>query len=260
MRGPRRSTGPSLLEPGAACDPYLLYRVLREEYPLSYDAPLGAWLVSRYADVVTALTDSRFTGLPHDTAPRGAPAPLGLCHGDPRCASRDQPPAPPEAVPGDMSDRGAVPRHMPDTKAVPRHMPALTPSPDPDPDPDPGPYPVTRHTAGPDPVPRHMWNPASVPGRMSDPTPVPHPSVPRHTAARIERTAYVLARRIAGRQQVDLVEEFCRWLPLGAAPGTSARRYADRHSGLVPGTTPGIARSPRPPAAPATAHATPPAT
>ncbi|MEV5199953.1 cytochrome P450 [Streptomyces sp. NPDC053720] len=78
-------------------------------------------------------------------------------------------------------------------------------------------------------------------------------------AARIERTAYVLARRIAGRQQADLVEEFCRWLPLGAAPGTSARRYAGWLSGLMPGTTPGIARSTRPGAAPAIAHGTPPA-
>lgn len=155
-RGPRRSTGPSLLAPGAAHDPYRLYRVLREAYPLSYDVPLGAWLVSRYADVATALTDPRFTGLPHDTAPRGGPAPLGLCHGSPRC----------------------VPR---------KH-----------------------HAAAPGPIPRHL-------------------------AARIERTAYVLARRIAGRQQADLVEEFCRWLPVGATTGTSPRPYVLRPSGTPAG-------------------------
>ncbi|MEE1772951.1 cytochrome P450 [Streptomyces sp. JV185] len=168
-RGPRPSTGPSLLSPGAAHDPYRLYRVLREEYPLSYDAPLGAWLVSRYADVATALTDPRFAGLPHDTASRGGPAPLGLCHGSPLCAPR-------------------------------RHR-----------------------TAAPGPV--HPHRP--------DPGPVP-----RHTAARIERTAYVLARRIAGRRQADLVEEFCRWLPVGAIPGASARphRPAGTGTGIVTGT------------------------
>ncbi|MET9661815.1 cytochrome P450 [Streptomyces sp. NPDC006510] len=189
----RPSTGPSVLAPGAAHDPYRLYRVLREEYPLSYDAPLGAWLVSRYADVATALTDPAFTGLPHDATPPGAPAPLGLCHGSPLCAPREQHPTAP----------GPVPRHMPE------------------------PDPVPRHTPSPDPVPHHMSDLASV---------------PRHMAARIERTAYVLARRIAGRQQADLVEEFCRWLPVGAAHGTSARPhatgpYATRLPGTATGTT-----------------------
>ncbi|MFI6858811.1 cytochrome P450 [Streptomyces sp. NPDC050421] len=140
-RAARAGGGPSLLAPGAAHDPYRLYRVLREEYPLVYDAPLGAWLVSRYDDVAAALTDPRFAGFPHDGAPRGGPAPLGLCHGNSRCLPRD---------------RYAVP-------------------------------------AG---------------------------SVPGHLAARVERTAYVLARRIAGRPQADLVEEFCRWLPAGARTGT----------------------------------------
>ncbi|MFJ9624597.1 cytochrome P450 [Streptomyces sp. NPDC101181] len=37
------------------------------------------------------------------------------------------------------------------------------------------------------------------------------------TAAAVERAAYVLARRIAGRDGADLVAEFCRWLPAGAA-------------------------------------------
>ncbi|MFC9757638.1 cytochrome P450 [Streptomyces sp. NPDC056921] len=191
VRGPRPDAGPSLLAPGAARDPYRLYRVLREEYPLSYDAPLRAWLVSRYADVATALTDPRFTGLPHDAAPRGAPAPLGLCHGSPRCVPRDQRPATPGPVPCHMPESEAVPRHKPELEAVPRHMPELA-------------------------------------------------VVPRHMAARIERTAYVLARRIAGRQQADLVAEFCRWLPFGAAPGASARRYAERLSGTAPGIAYGL--------------------
>lgn len=89
-RAARPGTGPSLLAPGAAHDPYRLYRVLREEYPLSYDALLGAWLLSRYADVTTALTDPRFTGFPHDGAPRGGPAPRGLCHGSMLCQPRPQ--------------------------------------------------------------------------------------------------------------------------------------------------------------------------
>ncbi|MFI6648765.1 cytochrome P450 [Streptomyces sp. NPDC050529] len=155
-RAARAGSGPSLLAPGAAHDPYRLYRVLREEYPLSYDAPLGAWLVSRYDDVATALTDPRFAGFPHDGAPRGGPAPLGLCHGNARCLPRDR-------------------------------------------------YAVAAGT------------------------------VPGHLAERVERTAYVLARRIAGRPQADLVEEFCRWLPSGAGPDSGPDSDAapcTRHTGL----------------------------
>ncbi|PCG86252.1 cytochrome [Streptomyces sp. WZ.A104] len=128
---------PGLLAPGAATDPYRLrlYRVLRTDYPLGYDPGLGAWLLSRYADVALALTDRRFTGYPHDGSPRGrAPMPLGLCRGSVVCT-----PLPGGGVPG--------------------------------------------------------------PGTVSF----------------VERTAYVLARRIAGRGGADLVGEFCRWLPAGAA-------------------------------------------
>ncbi|MGW1229618.1 cytochrome P450 [Streptomyces sp. NPDC001478] len=148
--GRRRRTGagPSLLAPGAAHDPYRLYRVLREEHPLSYDAPLGAWLVSRYDDVATALTDPRFAGYPHDGAPRGGPAPVGLCHGSYRCLPRDR-------------------------------------------------YAVGTGT------------------------------VPRAVAERVERTAHVLARRIAGRDRADLVEEFCRWLPAGSLAARTPGAPAD---------------------------------
>ncbi|MEU8507733.1 cytochrome P450 [Streptomyces brevispora] len=162
-RTTRPGGGPSLLAPGVARDPYGHYRVLREEHPLSYDAPLGAWLISRYDDVVTALTGPEFTGFPHDGAPRGGPAPLGLCHGSTRCLPRD------------------------------------------------------RYTV--------------VTG-----------FVPRRLAERVERTAYVLARRIAGRRQADLVEEFCHWLPAGTGPFRSPLRTGDgapadegpctRHTGL----------------------------
>ncbi|MEU8966071.1 cytochrome P450 [Streptomyces sp. NPDC048491] len=40
------------------------------------------------------------------------------------------------------------------------------------------------------------------------------------------RTAYVLARRLAGRQEADLVEEFCRWLPTGTIAAATGLSYA----------------------------------
>lgn len=145
-RRPHRLAGglPGLLEPGASTDPYRLrlYRLLRTHYPLGYDPGFGAWLLSRYADVALALTDPRFTGYPHDGAPRGPhPAPLGLCRGSAVCA------------------------------------------------------------------------PPAVPGRTAEPA--------------VERTAYVLARRIAGRDGADLVGEFCHWLPAGAAAAAAGLSYPD---------------------------------
>ncbi|MGW8889938.1 cytochrome P450 [Streptomyces sp. NPDC055749] len=144
------TAGPSVLTPGADRDPYRLrlYRSLREDHPLTYDAGLGAWLLSRYADVAAALTDPRFAGYPYEGAPRGGPAPLGLCGGSPGCA-----PLP----------RGA------------RHRPAAQPA---------------------------------------------------HRSA-VERTAYVLARRIADRQQADLVTEFCHWLPLAGALTVAGLPYPE---------------------------------
>ncbi|WP_073881692.1 cytochrome P450 [Streptomyces sp. CB00316] len=166
-RRPHRLAGgqPGLLEPGASTDPYRLrlYRILRTDFPLGYDPPLGAWLLSRYADVALALTDPRFTGYPRDGAPRGpVPTPLGLCRGSLVC----------------------------------------TPL------------------------------PGSGPDRFMDSTPA--------AASAVERTAYVLARRIAGRDQADLVGEFCRWLPAGLsspelnAPVRTGVGTADcaRHPGL----------------------------
>ncbi|MFB6715769.1 cytochrome P450 [Streptomyces sp. NPDC056237] len=207
-RGSRPGTGPSLLAPGAAHDPYRLYRVLREEYPLSYDAPLGAWLVSRYADVTTALGDPRFTGYPHDGAPRGGPAPLGLCHGSHLCT--------PHGQHGTVTGPGS--RGTTDPGPVPRHLT------------DPGS--VQGDSAAPGPVPRHMTDPRPVPRHMAEPGPVP-----RHMADRIERTAYVLARRIAGRPQADLVEEFCRWLPAGSTPEAPSRTYTTRRPRTGIGST-----------------------
>jgi cytochrome P450 len=44
-----------LLEPEIAADPYHLYRELRESDPVFWDPFLHAWVVTRYADVVTVL-------------------------------------------------------------------------------------------------------------------------------------------------------------------------------------------------------------
>ncbi len=141
---PARGRPAGLLAPGATTDPYRLrlYRLLRTDYPLGYDPALGAWLLSRYADVALALTDPRFTGYPHDGAPRGrAPVPLGLCRGSLVC----------------------------------------------------GPLTVPWSTAAP----------------------------------AVERTAYVLARRIAGRDRADLVADFCRWLPAGVAAAAAGLARPD---------------------------------
>ncbi|MER5888253.1 cytochrome P450 [Streptomyces sp. NPDC001941] len=45
--------------------------------------------------------------------------------------------------------------------------------------------------------------------------------------AAVERTAHVLAQRIAGREQVDLVEEFCHWLPVGSVAAAVGVPYRD---------------------------------
>ncbi|MGW5863374.1 cytochrome P450 [Streptomyces sp. NPDC055239] len=111
-----RAEIPSLLAPGVEHDPYPLYRSLRETFPLVRDELLGAWLLSRYADVRAALGDAR----------------LG----------------PPVTVPPGPVHRGLL-------------------------------EPVLRAAA--------------------------------------ERTAYVLARRMSGRREVDLVAEFSAWLPAAAA-------------------------------------------
>ncbi|MGW2013885.1 cytochrome P450 [Streptomyces sp. NPDC001927] len=67
-----RTAAPSPLDPGGTRYPHRVHRVLREEFPLTYDPLLRAWVLSRYADVATALTDARFT---HGHRP-----------GDPPCA------------------------------------------------------------------------------------------------------------------------------------------------------------------------------
>ncbi|WP_327679160.1 cytochrome P450 [Streptomyces sp. NBC_00467] len=118
---------PGLLAQTREQDPYELYRRLREDHPLVFDPSIGAWLLSRYADVAAALRDPRLVD--------------GRRPGDRACGRH----------------RGAVPQAMQEV---------------------------------------------------------------------VERTSYVLAHRIARREQADLVEEFCRWLPTGALGGRGRRAPA----------------------------------
>ncbi|MFJ3816406.1 cytochrome P450 [Streptomyces sp. NPDC090056] len=124
-----RTVAPSPLDPGASQDPHGIHRRLREEFPLTYDPLLRAWVLSRYADVATALTDARFT---HGHRP-----------GDPPC----------------------VRAHVDVDTAALRSV--------------------------------------------------------------TERTAYVLARRIAERPQADLVADFCHWLPAGTVAAAVGVPYRD---------------------------------
>ncbi|MFF4535665.1 cytochrome P450 [Streptomyces aureus] len=126
----------SLLDPGTERDPYPLYRALRGNFPLVYDEPFGAWLVSRYADVRAALADPRLA----------APAP------------------------------GPVPAH--------------------------GAY-------------RDVVSPA-----LGD-------RISATLRAGVERVAHVLASRLASRQEVDLVADFCQWLPAAAAVAALGLPYED---------------------------------
>src|SRR5258706_6840420 len=46
-----------LLDPEVLADPYPLYHRLRTESPVHWDPYLHAWVVTRYADVITVLHD-----------------------------------------------------------------------------------------------------------------------------------------------------------------------------------------------------------
>lgn len=163
-----RTVAPSPLDPGASRDPHGIHRTLREEFPLTYDPLLRAWVLSRYADVAAALTDDRFT---HGHRP-----------GDPPCARA-------------------------------------------------------------------------------------HVDVDAEALRSVtERTAYVLARRIAERHQADLVADFCHWLPAGTVAAAVGVPYRDmmrlvrgRAAGALAGSA--AARSPygrrRSPPSSATSSPTP---
>ncbi|MCT9005962.1 cytochrome P450 [Streptomyces rhizosphaerihabitans] len=137
------SAPPSLLDPGVERDPHPLYRTLRGDFPLVYDEPFGAWLISRYADVRAALADPRLAA-----------------------------PSPGPAAPARREDgtHGAY-RALVSSALGGRAAAAL--------------------------------------------------------AAGVERTAYVLARRLASRQEADLVAEFCQWLPAAAVVAALGLPYED---------------------------------
>ena len=68
-----------LLDPDVLADPYPLFHRLRTEDPVHWDPFLHAWVVTRYADVVTVL---------HDFSAQRTPSPeklasLGLAHLNP---------------------------------------------------------------------------------------------------------------------------------------------------------------------------------
>lgn len=132
---PARPPAPPSLRT-AVRDPYPLYRTLRTHYPLVYDEPFGAWLLSRYDDVRAALADPRLVPVPGDG-----------------------PPAAPEA--GLILDRA-----------------------------------------------------------------LRGPALAALTAA-VERSAYVLARRLAAREEADLVAEFCDWLPTATAVAALGLPYEE---------------------------------
>ena len=54
-KGHRLSASITSLIPEVLANPYPLYRRLREEDPVHWDPYLHAWVVTRYADVVTVL-------------------------------------------------------------------------------------------------------------------------------------------------------------------------------------------------------------
>ena len=50
-----------LFGPEMLADPYPVYRRLRETDPVHWHEPFGAWVLTRYHDVVAALNDPRFS-------------------------------------------------------------------------------------------------------------------------------------------------------------------------------------------------------
>jgi len=67
-----------LLDPEVLADPYPLYHQLQADSPVHWDPFLKAWVVTRYADVLTVLSDRRFsarrTPTPDDLAALGLDA------------------------------------------------------------------------------------------------------------------------------------------------------------------------------------------
>ena len=52
---------PDIFSPEFAQDPYPLYRIMRDEFPLYFHQGANAYILSRYEDVHLALTNPEFT-------------------------------------------------------------------------------------------------------------------------------------------------------------------------------------------------------
>ena len=52
---------PDIFSPGFALDPYPLYRIMRDEFPLYFHSGANAYILSRYDDIREALTNPEFT-------------------------------------------------------------------------------------------------------------------------------------------------------------------------------------------------------
>ena len=73
---PRTGDATTLFAPPMAADPYAVYARLRATDPVHWHAPMNAWVLTRYADVASALGDSRLSSSLGDLVPdgsRGAP-------------------------------------------------------------------------------------------------------------------------------------------------------------------------------------------
>ncbi|MDX2161211.1 MAG: cytochrome P450 [bacterium] len=57
---------PDILSPEFAADPYTHYRILRDEYPVTFHQPTQSYVISRYADVERAFKDPVFTSKNYD--------------------------------------------------------------------------------------------------------------------------------------------------------------------------------------------------
>src|SRR5438552_3700813 len=102
-----------LLAPQVLANPYPLYDRLRTEAPVHWDPFLHAWVVTRYADVVTVLHDVRFsahrTPTPDYLAAMGlaAPSPIAqvmvqqMLFMDPPAPTRRRRKSRPPSGPGD---------------------------------------------------------------------------------------------------------------------------------------------------------------
>jgi cytochrome P450 len=59
--GTRIDFGAELASPSASADPHPVFHRMRREEPVHHSRALGAWLITRYADVLAGLRDPRLS-------------------------------------------------------------------------------------------------------------------------------------------------------------------------------------------------------